>query len=461
MKKITLYTVLFFGFAAGSCQKFLDVTPKGRVLPKTVADYEMFMNDILQADAAYIQAEFMTDDIHYTDDNIRGTSESRSTKNYLWLKETMRITDNDGEWNRIYNNIFNCNLVLANIADAPGLPDDRERTMAEAKIQRAYNYFHLANIFGKEYTPATAATDLAVPLLLIPDLEAKTSRATVQAVYDQVMKDLTEALASPALPDFGRNYVHPGKAAGTALLARVRFYMGDYVGAKEAAEKALVYNSTLLDHNTFSFVNPARPTSGVTNKPLPEANPENLFSKTNSNNGIFTRFMINPELLGILGEKDLRYVFTFTRIPRSAATPVSPFPDYFQSAVNFSIGVPEMMLIKAEVLARDNKKDDAVALLNTLRQKRFKPEDYAPLSAATAEEALGLVLRERRLELMYHGLRLFDLKRLNNDPRFKKDLKREHLGQVYNLPAGSLRYQMEIAPKIIQINPDIIQNSRD
>lgn len=461
MKHITLYTVLLLCLTAGSCKKFLDVTPKGKVLPTTVADYEMFMNDILQADAAYIQAEFMTDDIHYSDEQIRSSANSRSTKSYLWLKETMLLTEDDGEWSRIYSNIYYCNLVLDKIKDAPGQAEDRERNIAEAKIQRAYNYFHLANLFGKEYNAATAATDLAVPLLLVPDLEAKTKRATVKEVYEQVMKDLSEALASPSLPDLGRNYVHPGKAAATALLARVRLYMGDYAGAKDAAEKALAFNSTLLDHNTFSFVNPARPYSGVNNKPLPENNPENLFSKTNSSNGIFTRFMINPELLGILGEQDLRYVYTFTRIPRSAVTPVSPFPDYFQSAVNFSIGVPEMMLIKAEALARDNKKDDAVALLNTLRQKRFKPADYAPLAAATAEEALALVLRERRLELMYHGLRLFDLKRLNNDPRFKKDLQRQHNSQTYTLPAGSPNYLVEIAPKIMQINPDILPNPRN
>ncbi len=62
---------------------------------------------------------------------------------------------------------------------------------------------------------------------------------------------------------------------------------------------------------------------------------------------------------------------------------------------------------------------------------------------------------------MYHGLRLFDLKRLNQDPRFRKDLQREHNGQIYRLPAGSPNYLVEIAPKIIQINPDIVPNVRN
>ncbi|MGE7777227.1 RagB/SusD family nutrient uptake outer membrane protein [Chitinophaga sp. NPDC101104] len=460
MKKITLYIAAALTLTAGGCKKFLDVTPKGRILPTTVADYELFMNDVVLADAGYISPEFATDDLLFSEENARLVA--RTTKIYLWQKETMLVTEDDSEWSRIYTNVFNCNLVLDKIDGATeGTAEDKARIKAEAKIHRAWAFFHLANIYGKEYTPATAGKDLGTPLLLIPDLEAKTTRATVQAMYDQVLKDLNDALATASLPDVGRNYVHPGKAAATALMARVQLYMGHYAEAKTFAEKALTYNATLLDHNTFSFSNPAKPYSGVKNKPAAELNPENLFPRTNGQTGTFTRFMISPELLGIIGEKDLRYVFAFTRIPFSASTPAGIYPDYLRFPVNFSIGVPEMMLIKAEVLARNNQKDEAVALLNTLRQKRFKPEDYVPLAAANADEALQLVLRERRLELLYKGVRLFDLKRLNQDPRFKKDLERTHNGQTYRLPAGSPNYQMEIAPKIMLINPAILPNIRN
>ena len=71
------------------------------------------------------------------------------------------------------------------------------------------------------------------------------------------------------------------------------------------------------------------------------------------------------------------------------------------------------------------------------------------------------IIKERRIELLYHGLRWFDLKRLNNDPRFKKDLSRSNLGKTYSLPAGSPNYLLPIAPKIISINPAIIQNPRN
>ena len=462
MKSLIIYTALLFTLSFVGCGKFLDVTPKGRILPKTVADFELFLNDIILADAGYIYTDFMADDIYYSDDNVKASMELRNIKSYFWMKDILKITEDDAEWNKMYANIYTTNLVLSRIYTATdGTQADIERIAAEAKIHRAYYYFHLANMFGKEYNTATAATDISAPLLLVPDLEAKTVRASTKEVYDQILKDLNEAINTTSLPDVGRNYVHPGKAAANALLARVHLYMNNYESAAQFAEKALALKSTLLDYNTFSFVNAARPYSGVTNKPLPEANSENLFARTNSHNGIFTRFMISPELLSLMGEKDLRYVYSFTRLSRTGTPSTSPYPDYFASNVNYSIGVPEMMLIKAEALARNNQKDNAVALLNTLRQKRFKPADYVALSASNNDEALALVLRERRIELLYHGLRWFDLKRLNNDPRFKKDLSRSNLGKTYSLPAGSPNYLLPIAPKIISINPAIIQNPRN
>lgn len=462
MKKIILYLSIFSLAVLTGCSKFLDATPKGKILPKTVADYALFLNDLTLADAGYVYCEFMTDDIAYSDESLQTTQDFRTTKSYFWKKDLMKITEDDPEWNGMYAHIFVTNLVLSRIGDATeGTAADKEKVAADAMILRAYYYFNLVSLFGKAYDPASAATDLAVPLLLDPDLEAKTSRATVKEVYDQVLSDLNKAIATTSLPDKGEDYVHPGRAGAYALLARVYLFMNNYDQAAKAAEKALTYNQTLLNYNSFSFVNPARPYSGVNNKPVSTLNPEDIFPRSNSQSGIFTRFMINPDLLNILGDKDLRYVYNFTKLTRTGKPTESPYPDYFASEPNYSIGVPEMMLIQAEVLARSGKVQEPIELLNKIRKNRFTPADYTPLTAGSAEDALKLVLRERRLELFYHGLRWLDLKRLNQDPRFKKDLSRSYDGTTYSLPAGSPNYLLQIAPKIISINPLITQNPRE
>ncbi|NML22247.1 RagB/SusD family nutrient uptake outer membrane protein [Pseudoflavitalea sp. G-6-1-2] len=459
MKLSNLSYLFLLLLVATGCSKFTDIKPKGFLLPKTVDDYQGFMNDIVLANAGYLNNEFMTDDLRFTDDFAASQSITRQGRSYFWDKEILRATEDDAEWNTPYNMIYYCNLVLENIdAATNGTQEQKDLAKAEALVHRAFQHFHLASNYGRDYQAATASTDLAVPLMLKPDLEAKSSRATVQEVYDKVITDLKAALNITALPDFGRNYVHPGKAGVLAILARVYFFMGDYKTAAEYADAALAKNNTLLDYNTFKFTSATNPFSGVTGRPAAELNPENLFSRTNSQGNIFRVFLIGDSLHRVLGEKDLRFYFNFAYRTRGGAA--SPFPNYLEALPNFSIGVPEMMLIKAEYLARQGQTNDAINILNTLRQKRFKPADYVALTASNAEEALVRVLEERRRELFYHGIRWFDLKRLNRDDRFKLTIARTHPAKSATLEPNSPRYVLPIPPKVVDLNPNIKPNER-
>lgn len=461
MKIKLLFIAVFLLVGLSSCKKFLDAQPeKGKVLPKTLSDYEQFLNDILLSQPAYVHPEFMGDDLLF---NIfTNPFTNRTSKSYTWQTNLLLETEDDNEWNTPYSYIYACNLVLDNLATATnGTDSERNRLKAEALVQRAYYHFNLANLYGKDYVLATASTDLAVPLMLKADLEAKVTRATVQQVYDQVITDLNTAISIPEFPDFGRNFIHPGKVAAMALLARVYLFKGDYSNALKFATDALAKRNTLLDWNTLSFSNPLRPSaSTIINYQFAQSNVENIFTKTAGNTGIFTNFMISSDLLTVLGEKDLRYVYNFTRLTTTGAASPNPNPNYLNLVANFSIGVPEMMLIRAECLARSGDKDGAIFILNNLRLKRFKPVDYVPLTAINADDALRKVIEERRRELFYRGIRWFDLKRLNRDDRFKKTITHTVSAINYNLEPNSSLYILPIPPKVISINPLIIPNQR-
>ena len=67
-------------------------------------------------------------------------------------------------------------------------------------------------------------------------------------------------------------------------------------------------------------------------------------------------------------------------------------------------------------------------------------EGYFPISLLDAGVLLETILQERRKELLFRGRRWADLKRLNLEAKFKKDLIRTINGQEYRLPFNSLKY---------------------
>ena len=98
--------------------------------------------------------------------------------------------------------------------------------------------------------------------------------------------------------------------------------------------------------------------------------------------------------------------------------------------------------------------------LNALIIKRWKNNGtFVPFTAATANEALAKVLKERRKELIFRGLRWTDLRRLNKDPRFAITLTRNLNGVVYTLPPNDDRYTLPIPDQEIKIS-GIAQNPR-
>lgn len=58
----------------------------------------------------------------------------------------------------------------------------------EAQVHRADIFLTLVNVFGKAYDPATAATDLGIPLLTTPTVTENVTRASVKEVFDVIVK---------------------------------------------------------------------------------------------------------------------------------------------------------------------------------------------------------------------------------------------------------------------------------
>lgn len=113
-------------------------------------------------------------------------------------------------FNRLYKSIGAANRAIEEIGSATISSDlsqsDIDLYVARSKFIRGYNYFKLVQIYGE------------VPLVLSTDSRAKT-RASIDDVYEQIVKDLSEALVK--LPEYDAIKSNPTQAAANTILAKV------------------------------------------------------------------------------------------------------------------------------------------------------------------------------------------------------------------------------------------------
>lgn len=449
-----LYTAIACSLILGasSCRKYVEVDQPGQRELKFTSDYQGILDYRFEINTAYILPVIMNDDLEITDPTLENRVTGYIRNAWTWSADLFGDAE-DQEWQRMYKQINRFNTITYYIGESQGGSEaEKAHIKAQAQLHRAYTYFDLVNMYAKQYDAATASTDPGIPVLLSPSLEQSLKRASVKAVYDQIMKDLTEAI--PNLPEQGEFVTRASKTAAYAIMAKASLQMGNYTDGLRFADSALKRKSSLLNMNNYLST------------PIPAflQHPEYIFMKTQASSS-FVFYPLSQELQQIFDTKDLRWeLYT-----RDGAT--SPFPPVFNGRAYVRhrltvdgnlIGpdVPEMMLIKAECLARTGKPGEAMDVINTLRQNRFRPADYVALTAADANDALVKVLQERRRELMVRGLRWFDLKRLNKEPQFAKTLSKTFLGETYTLAPNSNRYVLPIASKYTSMNPELEPNPR-
>ncbi|WP_236059565.1 RagB/SusD family nutrient uptake outer membrane protein [Chitinophaga rhizophila] len=457
MKKLNIATVVLGTmFLATGCSKYTDIKTQGTLIPGQVINYRYLLNNTGSFESGGYLPDIAAADVEIVDSlqqqGINNSVNSLYFRNcYTWQSPIYENTlDRDRDWDTYYGTIYNCNVIIEEVPGAAGgTPEDKAELIAEALTHRSDAYLNLVNEYAKPYNAATAGTDLGVPLLIRPTLEQPLIRASVSEIYARIEADLKTAVIS--LPRNTQYNTLPGKAAAWSVLARMYLLMGNYASAALYADSALSLKSTILDL-----------TAG--NIPFRRDNPETIFGKISASSFSWspTTLRLSQELLDLLGTADLRYqLFTADAEQTSGAGYTGRIYSY--ERINFenrSIGtsVPEMMLIKAEGLARAGSPGPAMDLVNTLRQKRFQPADYTPLTATDANDAIIKVVQERRREFFCRMLPWFDQRRLKDDPLFRRTYTRTWLGTTYTLEPSSNRYVFPIGQYYLRLNPELQQN---
>lgn len=253
MKKNIKYLLLFSGaiLIIGSCKKsFLDVDPKAtQVETNYYKNAAEAFNGIIAAydpigwegesASSGTYANFAT--LIAASDECFGGGGSSSDVPYLNTMNNYSIDAANGPqlgfWQKDFTGISRVNTIISKLEGTiPDLTDAaKKRYIAEAKCLRAYYYFELVRLFKN------------VPLFTEPISNEdiyNVTQASPDAVYAQIEKDLSEAIAETNLPDKVPAVTEGGrltKGAAHAMLGKVYLYEKKW---PQAATELAIVNGT-------------------------------------------------------------------------------------------------------------------------------------------------------------------------------------------------------------------------
>lgn len=232
------------GFALASCSLDVnmydgvtgeDVTARN-IVELSQGSYSMLKYDGGLIDNGYYFWAYGADDLSWG-----GTSTDAKFDIYDYSRN-INSSITEYAWELGYRTIGNCNKVIEMGAElGSNITDEEKVIVGENYYLRALSYFLLVNEFAQPYSNnPTQNPGLPLKLTSNPD-DLPQSRSTVAEVYDQVVKDLQDAITYMTLPAgmSPKNSCYATKEAAQALLARVYLYMENWDGAWNMANEVI------------------------------------------------------------------------------------------------------------------------------------------------------------------------------------------------------------------------------
>ena len=232
-----------------SCDDFLDLQPKDARVEsnfyQTEADAMEALTsiyDVLQWNTVIgFHPTPMFMDIA-SDDAFAGGASRTDAPNIIEVDMHNIRTSNpeiQGMWRKHYIGIYRANLLLEKIDGIDASKEVKDRITAEAKFLRAHFYLDLVRMY--ENVPLVLNT-------LVNPSEYNQPQASPQAVYDQIAKDLEEAIPNLPASTLRANQGRVTKWAAKALLARTYLFYNGVYNAQLKAGNTTVDAARALNH---------------------------------------------------------------------------------------------------------------------------------------------------------------------------------------------------------------------
>lgn len=426
-----------------SCKKsFLDVPDKGTLLRQA------YVID-LQSTGEYLNGIYITlstnfyhgYNLIYADlvaDNIKPvTGSGMFSMQYKWEQQANETSENtptanttgmNPMWYIGYRIIRDCSFVIDKAGQYRGENADKaDDIKGQAYAIRALVHFMLTNVFAQLYHYTADASHPGIPYVTTSDYTEPVARETVAKVYEYLLDDLSKSLqllpAAPTNTVAANKNLVLNKNAVKALLARVYLYKEDFLAAKNLAREVGLsvpimaasssgYPSKLFTLQETEALFQIAPSSSAVSSGTYSTN----FQARYFNSAATTQFLATTDIADLLRQNpsDVRKNWiksggagkdTIIKYPVSVISGFTPTSNsYYQTIIRSS----EMYLTAAEAYAKINNEDSARYYLDAIRKRA-----NSSLGATTAVGAalLDSIYVERRKELAFEGLRMFDILR--------------------------------------------------
>lgn len=477
-----------------SCKKeFLDVGPTGSVDDASIFTTTGNASNVINGIYRYLYSrydnqntpgqggimlmlDFMGEDVHqfaatwYTGGNATGSWLNQKNPDNAYVAYAFRL---------YYTCIGNANAILDNIEKTTGTNAEKNALKAEALTMRAWCYFNLVQIFAKRYDASAVPNNQAGLSLPLTFSDSKLPRSSVEQVYTQINKDLSDAVAAFATAQAPRNKSHLSERSAYAIWARVALVMQNWNKAAEYAKKVIDLGGSSLMSNTqyqagFNDIsNPEWIWGAFVQDDQGDTFGSYMAQISYNGNTTYIRSRpkrINVALFNQITATDVRKrMWEPTPNATNFPLPSAAFAREPYMSRKFSIrtlptigDVPyirlaEVYLILAEAYARAGRETDARNTLFTLAKNR--DASYV-LSTKTGQALIDEILVQRRVELWAEGHRFFDLKRMNLslDRTTVPNYESTSVSGVMQVAAGSNLWQFAIPTSELQANPNSSQN---
>lgn len=425
-----------------SCESQLEVKPTASIdESEALANSQAVEVTLTGAYDALSSTNLYGGAVQYSGDLLGDESEVRfggtfTTLDEIWRKTfTTTNTQTQATWLVGYSTINIANNVLSAIDKVEAAK--KNSVEGEARFIRGLVYFDLVRLWAKAWGDGDANTNLGIPLVTTPtrgvsDVDFR-PRATVAAIYAQVIEDLTKAeslLGNPSNTGFA------SKSAAQAILARVYLQQGNYAAARDAANRVIAGQQFSLtetfDEAFADETNDSEIIFKIIVTDQDGANNLNLYYAPSTYQGRGD-IRVQTKHLNLYQSGDSRGIF-FVRA--SGNTFTAKFLDLYGDVP--VVRLAEMYLVRAETNLRLGTTTGATPLsdVNLIRSRAGANE----LATVTIND----VLAERKLELAFEGQQIHDAKRIKKN--------------VGTLPFSDNKLVVPIPQREIDTNKSLIQN---